>query len=75
MTRLIKVENSPGLVRDPTSGAILNINTTEIATAREVKARRLEQKQKQAELVNDVNMLKSEMNDIKSLLQQIVEKL
>ena len=35
---MIPVEGRPGLVRDPSSGAILNINTTEIRAA---KARKI----------------------------------
>lgn len=63
----INVEGHPGLVRDTNSGAILNINSNEIETARERKRLR---KQKDQEFEN----LKNEVSEIKELLLKLVEK-
>jgi hypothetical protein len=66
--RLIRVENEPGLARDELTGAIVNTNVSEITAARQRKAR---QKQEREEL----EMLKSDVNEIKSILNVIVDKL
>lgn len=63
----VKVEGHPGLVRDTNSGAILNINSSEIEAARERKKLR---KQKDQEFEN----LKNEVSEIKELLLKLVEK-
>jgi len=47
--KYMKVKDHPGLVRDPESRAILNINKTEIEIARERKRLR---KQKENEFEN-----------------------
>jgi hypothetical protein len=62
------VENEPGLVRDNNSHAILNTDSRAIMAARE---RKLKRKQEKEEILN----LKKDVNDIKLMLTQIVEKL
>ena len=62
------VEGHSNLVRDTSTGAILNINKDEISAARK---RKLERKQKEQEFDN----LKDEVGDIKKMLTQIIEKL
>jgi len=64
----LKVEGNSNLVRDTSTGAILNINKDEISAARK---RKLERKQKEQEFDN----LKDEVGDIKKMLTQIIEKL
>ena len=63
----MKVKDHPGLVRDPESQAILNINKTEIEIARERKKLR---KQKE----NEFEELKNEVSEIKGLLLKLIEK-
>jgi|TARA_B100000035_G_scaffold139073_1_gene118525 hypothetical protein len=61
----IKVEGHDGLVRDETTGAILNHDDSAI------QARR---KQKQLNsALEDINMLKNEISEIKSLLRELVK--
>ena len=61
----IKVEGHDGLVRDKTTGAILNHDDSAI------QARR---KQKQLNsALEDINMLKNEISEIKSLLRELVK--
>ena len=62
------VEGHSNLVRDTSTGAILNINKEEIGAARK---RKLERRQKEQEFDN----LKDEVGDIKKMLTQIIEKL
>jgi len=72
---MIPVEGRPGLVRDPKSGAILNINSTEIQAARARKIAMKKEKKRQRQVYEDVETLKTDMADIKELLLTIKEKL
>jgi hypothetical protein len=69
--KYIPVEGHPDLVRDPSSKAILNISPNPIGSAKT-------NRQKKTEAVNslqtDVDVLKSEMSEIKSLLKLLLEK-
>ena len=65
--RYIQVEGNSGLVRDRITGAILNVNSTEIQ-----KARLRKKKEKQQEL--EIQELKKDVSEIKVLLKQLVEK-
>jgi flagellar motility protein MotE (MotC chaperone) len=62
--KYVPVENSPNLVRDKSTGAIINIdkNGLELAKARKV-ARVKEQ--------NELNELKSEVKELKELILQL----
>lgn len=71
--RYINVKGNPGLVRDRVSGAILNINSNEIAAARKRKAARLKQKQEQENLQDEVVDLRKQVEDLKNLLSSMIE--
>lgn len=73
--KLVSVANRPDLKRDPRSGAILNINKSEIQNARAAKAARLAKQEQDAQLRNDVDNLKDDVRDIKGMLAQLIEKL
>ena len=66
MSRHVKVEGHPDLVRDRNSGAILNINSKAMTAARERK-----------KLFNDrqkeIDEIKKDVSDIKNILMQLVE--
>lgn len=64
----IQVEGHPGLARDPNTGAIINTDTAEIERAKKIKAKRQSEKAKLKQLEDDVN-------DIKIMLNTILEKL
>ena len=64
----LKVEGQDGLVRDTKTGAILNINSTEVEQARERKRLR---RQKDKEFED----LKNEVGEIKDLLHKLIERL
>lgn len=72
MSKHLKVEGHAGLVRDPNSGAILNINTSEVD-------RRIEQKQRLKRLDRDKQQelkdLRKDVNEIKQLLHKLAENL
>lgn len=62
------VEGSTSFARDNQTGAIVNINKSEMNAARARKEKRLQQQQ-------EIDQLKSDVSDIKKMLQQIVEKI
>lgn len=63
----IPVEGHPGLYRDPSSNAIINTNKAEARNSRLAR-----QKAKQRD--EDIDNLKSDMAEIKSLLKQLLER-
>ena len=65
--RYIQVEGNSGLVRDRTTGAILNANSTEIK-----KARLKKNKEKQQE--QEIQELKKDVSEIKVLLTKLIER-
>ena len=74
MTEYVKVDGHENLVRDTSSKAIINTNKN----AYEVAKRRAEEAQRQRdemrETAREINTLKSEMHEIKFLLQQLVKE-
>lgn len=75
LSELLRVDGHTGLARDPRSGAVLNINKTEAKRARDIKKMRIEKEKQDTKLREEVNELKSDVQDIKSMLSQLVEKL
>ena len=61
----IKVDGHDGLVRDKNTGAIINLDSSAIEARR--KARGL------SSALEDINMLKNEISEIKSLLKELVK--
>jgi hypothetical protein len=70
----LKVEDEPDLMRDAVSGAIVNTNRT--AYDRAVARAKSAQDQRDAlrSATREINNIKCEMHEIKSLLQQLVSK-
>jgi len=73
MKNYANVKDSPGLVRDKNTGAILNINNNEIRQARKRKKVWQEEKEKTEKLSQEVNDLKNDISEIKSILKQVLE--
>jgi hypothetical protein len=70
---IINIKNRPDLVRDMTSGAILNTNRGEY----ENYLIRRQRKQEQQILENQealINTLKNEVDELKSLVQMLLQK-
>ena len=68
--RYIKVENEKNLVRDKNTQAILNVDRSAIAR----HELRIEQMKKQRKQLDEINTLRSEIAELKSLIQQIISK-
>lgn len=64
--KLIMVENNKNLGRDPSTGALININSSEIKQARNAKMIRLA---KDARL----NQLENDVYELKNLVKRMVE--
>lgn len=70
-----KIHGYTGLVKDVNTGAVINLNAQEGINAR---ARKMKWKQQQEEFENmkeSVKELKTDVSDIKNLLNKIVERL
>ena len=61
----IKVKGHDGLVRDKNTGAIINLDDSAIVARR--KSKQL------SSALDDINMLKTEVSEIKSLLRELVK--
>ena len=61
----LKVEGHDGLVRDQKPGAILNLDDSAIEARR--KSKHL------GSALDDINMLKNEVSEIKSLLRELIQ--
>jgi|TARA_B110000977_G_scaffold12094_1_gene15508 hypothetical protein len=75
MSKYIKIENEDDYVKDATgSHGIINhnLNAYEVAKKRAGEAQR--QRDEMRETTRELNTLKSEMHEIKFLLQQLVRK-
>ena len=61
----IKVSGHDGLVRDQNTGAIINLDDSAIEARRKPKHL--------GSALDDINMLKNEISEIKSLLKELVK--
>ena len=61
----IKVSGHDGLVRDENTGAIINVDNSAIEARR--KSKQLNS------ALQDINMLKDEVSEIKSLLRELIK--
>ena len=64
MNKYQRVEGSSSLVRDPRSGAIININKTEAAQARNRKKVWKEQQEEISTLKDDVTLIKEMLSKL-----------
>ena len=74
MVKLLQIEGEPDWVKDASSHAIINNNTNayDIAKKRAEGAQR--KRDEMRETAREINTLKSEMHEIKALLQQLVKE-
>lgn len=66
-----KVRENPELVRDMNSKAILNTNRS----ALESYKKKREKQQELNSAINDINNMKQDINDLKTLMQRILDKI
>ena len=74
MEKYLKVKSEDSLVRDVDSNAIVNQNQSEFDKFLELSQRKYEEKRKIDNMRSDLDSLKEDMNEIKTLLRNIMNK-
>ena len=74
MENYLKVKSEDSLVRDVNSNAIVNQNKDEFDKFLEVSQRKYEEKRKFDDMRSDLDSLKQDMDEIKTLLKNIMDK-
>jgi hypothetical protein len=74
MKHLVKVEGVTGLYKDVTTNTFINMNESEIEQARQRKKTRLRKKEEEQELRSKVDKLYNDVDEMKSMLRQLLEK-
>lgn len=70
----LKVQGHNSLVRDPSTGAIINTNKSEYEQYMQARKLAEEREEKISQHTVEINNIKNELQDIKSLLLQLVNK-
>ena len=74
MNKYLKVKSDVSLVRDMNSNAIINQNQSEYDKFVKVSQKKYEEKRKFDNMREDLNSLKKDMDEIKTLLKNIMDK-
>ena len=74
MEKYLKVKSDVSLVRDTDSNAIINQNQSEFDKFLKVSQKKYEEKKKFDDMRSDLDSLKEDMNEIKTLLRNIMDK-
>ena len=70
----IKVEGHSELVREQSSHAVINTDTTAYNSYMRMMENKKKQRDQLRDAVREINSLKCEMHEIKSLLMQLMDK-
>ena len=70
----LKVKDKDHLVRDTYSGAILNTDESALNKSRKIRMEAQRQRDELRNAVREINTIKSEMHEMKSMMKQILEK-
>ena len=74
MDNYLKVKSDVSLFRDKDSNAIVNKNQSEFDKFLKVSQKKYEEKKKFDDMRSDLDSLKQDMNEIKTLLKNIMNK-
>ena len=74
MNKYIKVKSDVSLVRDINSNAIINKNQSEFDKFVKLSEKKYEEKKKFDSMRSDLDSLKEDMEEIKTLLRNIMDK-
>ena len=74
MDNYLKAESEESLVRDVDSNAIVNQNKNEFDKFIELSRKKYEERAKFDNMRSDLDSLKQDMNEIKTLLKNIMDK-
>ncbi len=67
----VKVKDNPNLVRDTRNQAVLNSDVDGLAAYKKKR----EKQQQMESAVDDINTMKQDINELKTLMQRILEKI
>ena len=67
------VEGNKDLARDMDTGAILNVNKEAFAGAKRARDKREKAKEQLETNTNDINSIKTELTDIKTMLRTLID--
>jgi hypothetical protein len=73
-TEMKHIEGHPDLVKDMRTGAVINTNRSAYAAAKKRAADAQAQRDEIRNTTREINNIKCEMHEIKSLLTQLVSK-
>jgi len=74
MDKYLKVKSDVSLFRDKDSNAIVNKNKGEFDKFLKLSQKKYEEKKKFNDMRSDLDSLKQDMNEIKTLLKNIMDK-
>ena len=74
MEKYLKVKSDISLVRDVDSNAIVNQNKSEFDKFLKLSQKKYEEKRKFDDMRSDLDSLKQDMDEIKTLLRNIMDK-
>ena len=74
MRQFLKVSGRDGLVRDMSTGAIINNNSSEFENYQNQQIQAQKRKDQIAQQETDINNIKSDLSDIKQILLSLIEK-
>jgi len=74
MNKYVKVKSDISLVRDVNSNAIISKNQSEFDKFINLSKKKYEEKKKFDDMRSDLDSLKEDMNEIKTLLRNIMDK-
>ena len=74
MEKYLKVKSDVSLVRDTDSNAIVNNNQSEFDKFLKLSQKKYEEKRKFDDMRSDLDSLKEDMDEIKTLLRNIMDK-
>ena len=74
MEKYLKLKSDVSLVRDTASNAIVNKNQSEFDKFLKLSQKKYEEKRKFDDMRSDLDSLKQDMDEIKTLLRNIMDK-
>jgi hypothetical protein len=74
MERFVKIENATGLVRDMTSGAIINTNRSAKEAFLKKQQAQIELKEQVQQNAEKIDKIESDVSEIKQMLMLLINK-
>ena len=74
MDEYISIEGNSFLKKNTTTGVVINTNEQELQAARQRRKDRMQKAELEATKEKEIEEMKSDINQIKSMLQQLLEK-